>query len=651
MKRNLAIYRQILTLLREYPRTVILLFSTSFFGVFTEGLGLGLILPLLQPDLTGSFLAQIPQLAPVAPWLQSLTLIERVRLAALFLLSIVFIRNLLVVATRFAALKLQEQIEYDLKLSTFRQLHTLELRYIYRQQMGGMFTTLTQYTWQATWMMNYVTGAVTDGFALIVYTGLMFLVSWQLTIVAAGVLLMILLLNNHLFLGRLHQLGWSEANTDRTVRTVALESLAAMKLLHLFRKEEARIGYFQQTLQHNQQVVYDGKRLTALLMPIYSFLSVLVLSVLLLIATYVLPGQLETWLGRLVIFLGIIFRLMGPASKLNQTDGQVSKFAPAFQAVLDFLHQEDKPFLPDGAIVFTELEHAVTLEQVNFRYEAQDATVLNDVTFTIPQGKLTALVGPSGAGKSTIVDLVARLYDCDSGRIAVDGTDVRDLTLTSWRTALAVVNQDTFLFNDTVWENLRFVKPDASDAEIKRATTLAQAHAFIRELPQGYDTLLGDRGVRLSGGQQQRIAIARAILADPQLLILDEATSELDSETERAIQHALEAFGRDRTLLVIAHRLSTVRAADNIVVLDKGRVVEQGTHETLMAANSLYWRLVQAQDLQEVQSIFDRTSVTIQPRPELGEGKGAHCTRRAARVPAGTGIVTNDQGREGTQNA
>ncbi len=598
MRENLRVYREILSLLKQYPRLVAALLGTSLLGIFTEGLGLGLILPLLQPDLVNHFFSQLPLLAPIEAGLQELTLVERVRLAACLLVAIMLVRNVLVVASRFVSLRLQEQIEYDLKMQTMRQIHAAELRYIYQQQAGGLLTTLTRHTWQATWLMNYATGAVADGFALFVYAGFMLLLSWQLTLIAALLLGAVLVLNYALFHSPLRRLGESEAKTDRAVHIVAVESLAAMKLLHLFRKEQTNIEHYDQVLQQSQRVVYAGKRLTALLMPIFSFLAVFVLSTLLLVTTFLLPGQLEMWLGRLVIFLGIIFRLMAPASKLHYTSGQIRRLAPAFQAVIDFLRHDDKPFLQDGTVPFVQLQQEITLEGVDFRYATAETAILHQVSFTIPRGKMTALVGPSGAGKTTIANLVARLHDCDGGRIAVDGVDVRNLTLDSWRGALAVVSQDTFLFNDTVWNNLRFVKPDATDAEIVRAARLAQAHGFIVTLPQGYATLLGDRGVRLSGGQQQRLSIARAILADPQLLILDEATSELDSETERALQRAIEDFGRHRTLLVIAHRLSTIRAADQIIVLEGGRVVEAGTHQILVASGGLYRHLVQAQRLE-----------------------------------------------------
>ena len=345
MTRNLPTYRQVFKLLRQYPAALAALIVASFFSVLSEGLGLGLILPLLQPSLATNFLDQMPMVATATEWLQTLSLIERVRIAAVLLIAVILIKNLLVVATRFAVLNLQRQIEFDLKSQTFRQLHEVELRYIYEQQMGGLLTTLDQYTSQSTWMMKSVIGAVADFFALIVYAILMLLVSWQLTLVAVALMLTILFANNWLFQSRLYQRGLDERDELRRNHTLSLESLSAMKLLHLFRKEEMSVDRFERSLQEYQTHAFSGLRLTALLMPIFSFSSVLILSLLLLLGTFLIPGQLEAWLARLVLFLVIIFRLMGPASKLNYVNGEVSKVAPAFQTVMDFLSLKDKPCL------------------------------------------------------------------------------------------------------------------------------------------------------------------------------------------------------------------------------------------------------------------------------------------------------------------
>jgi subfamily B ATP-binding cassette protein MsbA len=267
------------------------------------------------------------------------------------------------------------------------------------------------------------------------------------------------------------------------------------------------------------------------------------------------------------------------------------------------LNRDDKPYLKDGETQFETFNDVISLNNLTFHYDQSEPAVLGNISIKIPKDQFTAVVGPSGGGKSTLVNLIARLYDCQEGSIMVDGVDLKQLDIASWRTKLAVVSQDSFVFNDTVWSNLRFADQSANDEQIIQAAKLANAHKFINELPEKYDTILGDRGVRLSGGQQQRIAIARAMLADPQLLILDEATSSLDSETERAIQNAIEQFGSNRTVLAIAHRLSTIRAADNIIVLDGGEVVQQGTHDMLMQQGGLYQKLVQMQQLEEASQV------------------------------------------------
>jgi ATP-binding cassette subfamily B protein len=244
---------------------------------------------------------------------------------------------------------------------------------------------------------------------------------------------------------------------------------------------------------------------------------------------------------------------------------------------------KDKPAAKPLAI----RDGTIRFENVSFYYE-KDRPILKNVSFEVPAGKMVAIVGPSGAGKSTISRILFRFYDIQSGRVTIDGEDIRDVTQKSLRAAIGVVPQDTVLFNDTILYNIRYGRPDASDAEVIAAAKLAQIDEFVQGLPQGYKTMVGERGLKLSGGEKQRVAIARTLLKGPPILVLDEATSALDSHTEKEIQDALDRATQDRTTLVIAHRLSTIVHADNIVVLDKGELVEQGTHAELIARNGLY---------------------------------------------------------------
>jgi subfamily B ATP-binding cassette protein MsbA len=260
----------------------------------------------------------------------------------------------------------------------------------------------------------------------------------------------------------------------------------------------------------------------------------------------------------------------------------------SLENVADFLADTEKPYLPDGSIPLTSFDNAIELQNVWFAYQPSEM-VLKDIDLTIQRGETVAFVGATGAGKSTLADVIARLYDPTRGRILLDGRDLREYTLDSLRNAVAVVSQDTFLFNRTVRYNLAYGLEDVSDEDLRWAAEQANALEFIEALEDGFETQLGDRGTRLSGGQRQRIAIARALLRDPKILILDEATSALDSVTEKLVQQALERLMENRTVIAIAHRLSTIEHADNVVVLEEGEVVEQGPYDELLARRGQLW--------------------------------------------------------------
>lgn len=376
--------------------------------------------------------------------------------------------------------------------------------------------------------------------------------------------------------------------------SVVEESLAGVRVVKGFAKEKARTDYFEKVNQNYAQTMIKVARRKELSSPLSEVLGTLGLVAILIIGgSLVLGGELQ---ASLFIFFVIIFaRLIPPVQAVVKAYNSLVKGSASAGRIFEVMDAEEKITEREDAIDLKTLEQEIEFDNVSFAYGEERELVLEGINLKIKKGQTIALVGPSGAGKTTLADLLPRFYDCTEGSISIDGTDIKDLKINSLRDQIGLVSQQCVLFNDTVANNIAFGRKDVSLDAVKEASVIAFADEFIKALPMGYDTMIGDRGVNLSGGQRQRLSIARAVLKNPPILLLDEATSALDTESEHAVQQALDQLLVGRTSIVIAHRLSTIQNADKIVVLDHGKIVEEGTHHDLLEQQGLYARLVEMQ--------------------------------------------------------
>lgn len=580
---------------KHFPRIALLAVVFSFLAASFEGVSIGFLLSFLQSLTT-------PDAKPIQSGIEWFDIFvlgihtsatsRLYRISGLILLSS-WIRSAFNYLSEFYIKTSEIKLVDRLRIQTFEQLQSLSLSYFTKTKGGELINTITTETERVKQFFGGVAFFFTRSLTAIVYMLSILLLSWQLTIISI-LLFSLLAVGLSTLNARVREASFEISRASGHFTSRAIEFINGIRTVQAFSTQDFERTRYCQASDELVQASTKVVMLSAMVKPLAeAFASTILIGMIIVAFTGLITHQALP-VSSLLTFFFLLFRLVPIIQELNGGIAFLSTMQGAADNIKNLLRSEDKEYFKNGTLEFTGLERAIEFVDVDFGYDAENL-VLRNITLMIERGKMTALVGASGAGKTTLADLIPRFYDPIRGEVLIDGVDVHKFDINTLRRKMAVVSQDTFIFNTSVRNNIAYGTENASDEAIIEAARLANAVDFIKEMPNGFDTQLGDRGVRLSGGQRQRIAIARALLRNPEILILDEATSALDSVSERLIQESLEKLSVGRTVIAIAHRLSTIVRADKVVVLEQGRIVEQGNYQELLEQRGKLWNYHQMQ--------------------------------------------------------
>lgn len=585
-------YRVVLQTINYNRGLIALNFNANLLSAVFEGSSFGLIFLALQAIATPGAAAQIAD----NPWLIQMglsQLISQLTQGQLFVSFIVaaialqYLRNALEYIGSVSSDYLSARIQALMTEKIFRQVMSFSFPCASHYKVGDLTSYITvaapTVNLEIFYWNNILLNAMAAGAQLVVLLIISPLLSLVTIVVSIGLLLL-----QKILLPRIQRTAQLVTQFQVDVSKHITESIQGLRLIHTFGGQNRAIQELIFLEKNLIPQLEKQSRLLKITGPLNRSLTLTSIAVILLAGFAILQDRATQLLPILVTFLAVLNRLTNYLNTIISYLGGLAQNSGNFERLEEILNNQDKEFIHSGTTIFKNLTESIKFQNISLQYSGIDRWALRDVSFTLPRGKVVALVGESGAGKSSIADLLIGLYQPTQGQILVDNLDLLDYDIDSWRSQLGVVSQDTFIFNDSILENIRYGKPNATNEEVKQAAIAAQADSFIQQLPEQYETIVGERGYRLSGGQRQRLALARAILKQPQVLILDEATSALDSKSEQLVQEALKQFQQSCSVLVIAHRLSTITDADEIIVLEQGQVIQQGNHHNLLSKPGKY---------------------------------------------------------------